>query len=811
MRYSLGIELGAAATRVSAASEDGRLHDVGEAPLAVGLTPDGSVVVGGAALALDDARRAASFRNRLGEPEPLLLGGAPFGVEALVAQVLRSTVDTVAADAGEWPVRIALTHPDEWGDYHLDLLWQAAAMAEVGDVVMLTESAARAYADDEASTFAIARGAARWARPEDAAPPVDPAGLPISGRTAASVLVALAGGAALGVAGATATAGAAGAGAAARIADFGGGGRTMADWARGGRSMADYADSGSRMSDFGDGRSMSDFGGQPPSGSPVGTAARQARRLPKALIAGGAAAAVAVVAVAGIALASRGGDDETDVSSGSSTTVEETTASVQPAVIEGSPIPFHFAGGGTERGDGLAGADVRFDAGVVGVDVTGDGRVFMLDRSGAVWVSDVAGESFDLLFEGELNGAVAEEPTDLVVRENGGETVLFIADPRNNRVVSIDLDNGEVSQIGVTGERNDDAVPSTTADALRLSSPVSLDVGDGADLFIADAGQGSLLRMDVTGNVEAVAGAGADEFPEAGATAADTHFTSMTSVAIAGDGAAFVAADRRIWRIADGAVSRVAGDGEFPDGGFEETPAIDARVDAVDLAFSPDGILHIASSNVSSDILRISEDGILEHVAGGDPPSPSEPPTATRFSADAIGFDESGRIYIGETGTSYELVRRIPRDGIPPDVADFRFSGDDRVGADDDAAAADGEPDNVFKVTLEGEIEDLIVSVCSADNEPTSSHWDTITGDDPIPPDFSYTTGDQTWIVGVMANSAGILNGDDGDIDPLSFDEPTEVTLFMQNDGSIQPGARLCVYAFRPNGFRDVQGFSVVR
>lgn len=801
MRYSLGIELGATATRVSAASEDGRLHDVGETPLAVGLTPEGCVVVGGVALALDEARRAASFRDRLGQPEPLLLGGSPFGIEALVAQVLRSIVDTVASDAGEWPVRVALTHPDEWGDYHLDLLWQAAAMAEVGDVVMLTESAARAYADDAGSTFAIARGAARWARPGEATPPVVPAGLPIGGRTAASVLAALAGGAALGVAGATATAGAAGAGAAARIADFGGGGRSMADFARGARSM----------SDFGEGRSMSDFGGgQPPPGSPVGTVARQARRIPKALIAGGAAATVAVVAVAGIALASRGGDEGTEVSTEASTTVEETTTSIQPAVIEGSPIPFHFAGGGAERGDDLDPEDVDFEEGVVGVDTAGDGRVFMLDRSGSVWVSDVDGESFDLLFEGELNGAVASNAADLVVRDNGGETVLFIADPRNNRVVSIDLGSGDISQIGVTGEASDDAVPSSTAETVRLSSPVSLDVGDGADLFIADAGQGALLRVDVTGNVEAVAGAGADEFPEAGASAADTHFTSMTAVAIADDGSAFVASDRRIWRIAEGAVSRVAGDGQFPDGTFEEGPATDARVDPVDLAFSPDGILHIASSNVSSDILRISEEGTLEHVAGGDPPSPSEPPTATRFSPDAIGFDESGRIYIGETGTSYELVRRIPPDGIPPDVANFRFSGDDRVGADDDAAGPDGEPDNVFKVILEGEIEDLIVSACTAENEPSSSHWDTITGDDPIPSDFSYSTGDQTWIVGVIAKSAEILNDEDGDIDPLSFDEPTEVTLFMQNDGSIQPGARLCVYAFRPNGSRDVQGFTVL-
>jgi hypothetical protein len=520
------------------------------------------------------------------------------------------------------------------------------------------------------------------------------------------VLAALAGGAALGVAGAAATAGEAGAGAASRIADFGQGGRTMADWARGTNTMADYADSGSRMSDFSEGRSMSDFGGggQPPTGGPASTAVKAGRRIPRAAVIGAAVAAAAVVAVAGIALASLGSDSGTDVTTAvpSTSTVQSTsTTSQQQADATESEIPFLFAGGGTERGDDLSREEVRFDSGVVGVDVAGDGRVFMLDRSGNVWASDAGGETFDLLFEGELNGAVVSEPTDLVLRENAEDHVLFIADPRNNRVVSIDLDSGDVSQIGVTGEGNDDAVRSASVETVRLSSPVSLDVGGGADLFIADSGQGSLLRVGLDGTVDAVAGAGADEFPEEGAQAADAHFTSMTAVAVADDGTPFVATDRRIWRIDDGALRRVAGDGEFPEDSFEEGPAVDARVDAVDLAFSPPGVLHIAGS-VSSDILRIAESGTLERVAGGLPPSPSLPPTATRFSPDAIAFDESGRIYVGESGTSYEIVRRLPPDGIPEDAANFRFSDDDRVGAGDDAAEADGQPDNVFEVSLEG-------------------------------------------------------------------------------------------------------------
>lgn len=816
MRYSLGIDLGGATARVAAASGDGRVHDVGEVPLVVGLTPGGGVVVGSGALTLEDSRRASGFRDRLGQPDPVLIGGTPFGIEALIAQVLRSTVDTVASDAGDWPVRIAVAYPDEWSDYHLDLLWQAAAMAEVGDVVLLTETEARAVASDEPTTeFAIARGAARWARPEDESPPVEPAGLPISGRTTASVLAALAGGAALGVAGAAATAGAAGAGAASRIADFGQGGRTMADWARGTETMADYAQSGSRMSDFGEGRSMSDFGGggpQPPGGGPVSTAVKAGRRVPRAALLGGAVAAVAVVAVAGIALASRSGDDGTKVATSvPSTTAVQATTTTATAGGDGaeSEIPFLFAGGGTERGDDLAAEQVRFDAGVVGVDVAGDGRVFMLDRSGGVWASDVGGATFDLLFEGELNGAVASEPADLVLLENAEDALLFIADPRNNRVVSIDLNSGDVSQIGVTGEPSDDAVPSASVGSVRLSQPVSLDVGAGADLFIADAGQNSILRVGLDGSVEALAGAGADEFPEEGAPAADTHFTSLTAVAVADDGTPFIATDRRIWQIEDGLVRRVAGDGEFPGTSFEEGPALDSRVDPVDLAFSPEGLLHIASSNVSSDILRVAGSGTLERVAGGLAPSPSLPPTATRFSPDALAFDESGRIYVGESGTSYEIVRRLPPDGIPDDAATFRFSDDDRVGAGDDAAQADGQPDNVFEVSLDGEIADLIVSACGADDEPSSSHWDTFTGDDPIPSEFSWDEGSQTWILGVLANSSGILNDEDGDLPLLELDEPTPVFLYMQNDGSIRPGARLCVYVFRPDGSREVQGFTV--
>jgi Tol biopolymer transport system component/actin-like ATPase involved in cell morphogenesis len=150
--YTLGIDLG---TTYCAAAifEEGRaqVFDLGERspqiPSVVAVKADGEVLVGEAAerrAVTDPTRTAREFKRRLGDPTPLVLGGIPFGVEALQAQLVRGIVDRVRSQKGGGPAAIALTHPANYGPYKLDLMREIVRLADLTDVVLLTEPQAAA-------------------------------------------------------------------------------------------------------------------------------------------------------------------------------------------------------------------------------------------------------------------------------------------------------------------------------------------------------------------------------------------------------------------------------------------------------------------------------------------------------------------------------------------------------------------------------------------------------------------------------------------------------------------------------------------
>ena len=147
MAYSLGIDLG---TTYSAAAtmrgERLEIFQLGERaatiPSVVVLRADGEVLTGDAAerRALSEPTRTArEFKRRLGDPTPIILGGTPYGAEALLAHLLTAIVRKVTEQSGEAPETIVLCHPASYGAYKIDLLRQAVRLADIGDVSLLTE------------------------------------------------------------------------------------------------------------------------------------------------------------------------------------------------------------------------------------------------------------------------------------------------------------------------------------------------------------------------------------------------------------------------------------------------------------------------------------------------------------------------------------------------------------------------------------------------------------------------------------------------------------------------------------------------
>jgi len=150
VRYAVGIDLGttftaaavgdAAGTRMVALSPDIVV------PSLAYHAPDGTLRTGADALAAaeDPARLGRGFKRRLGDPTPLMLGGAAYSPTALMAAQLRAVLDQVTAAMGDAPASVVLTCPAIWGPYRREQFAEVPRLADVGDYRLVTEPEAAA-------------------------------------------------------------------------------------------------------------------------------------------------------------------------------------------------------------------------------------------------------------------------------------------------------------------------------------------------------------------------------------------------------------------------------------------------------------------------------------------------------------------------------------------------------------------------------------------------------------------------------------------------------------------------------------------
>ena len=154
MGYQLSVDLGTTYT-AAAMSRDGRVEMVSLGttgvviPSVVLLRADGEVLVGEAAVRRgieEPTRVAREFKRRVGDPTPMVLGGTPYGAEALMAHLLRWVVKTVSDREGAPPDRVVLTHPANYGPYKLDMMREVARSAglDLGSTLFVTEPQAAA-------------------------------------------------------------------------------------------------------------------------------------------------------------------------------------------------------------------------------------------------------------------------------------------------------------------------------------------------------------------------------------------------------------------------------------------------------------------------------------------------------------------------------------------------------------------------------------------------------------------------------------------------------------------------------------------
>jgi hypothetical protein len=230
------------------------------------------------------------------------------------------------------------------------------------------------------------------------------------------------------------------------------------------------------------------------------------------------------------------------------------------------------------------------------------------------------------------------------------------------------------------GTSPDDGIPATDA---RLGSAEGVDARPDGSFVLADTYANLIRAVGTDGTITTLAGTGAFGSAGDGGAASDASFAFPFDVAVAPDGAVYVADTygHRIRRIdRDGTITTVAGTG-MPGSTGTGGPATAARLRfpfGVDVA--ADGTLLIADT-FNHRVVRVDRTGRLLVVAGtgiagdgADGASAAE--TALRVPYTAR-FAPAGRVVIADTGN--DRIREVGRDGRSTTIAGDGtrgFSGD---------------------------------------------------------------------------------------------------------------------------------------
>jgi len=287
-------------------------------------------------------------------------------------------------------------------------------------------------------------------------------------------------------------------------------------------------------------------------------------------------------------------------------------------------------------------------------------------------------------FGGDGGAAIACElnyPTGVAV-DNAGN--IYIADAWNNRIRRVDA-AGIITTIAGTdtvGYSGDGGAATLAA----LHYPTGVAVDQYNNVYIADTWNNTIRKINASGIITTIAGNGAGGYTGDGlpATAEELYYPS--GLAIDNSGNVFIAdvSNQRIRKInAGGIISTVAGVGQYGYGGDGAAATLAGLGSPVGVAVDNAGNVYIADEG-DSRIRKVDTAGIISTVAGTDISGYSGDggPASAAMIYDPYGLaiDNAGNIYFTDAGNS--LIRKISASGVINTIA-----GNDTAGYNGDAIA----------------------------------------------------------------------------------------------------------------------------
>jgi hypothetical protein len=266
---------------------------------------------------------------------------------------------------------------------------------------------------------------------------------------------------------------------------------------------------------------------------------------------------------------------------------------------------------------------------------------------------------------GAATDAQLNDPNGLAMDAAGR---VLIADSLNDRIRRLDRD-GTITTIAGGGFRSprDNNVPALEA---TLNFPLGVAVDRAGNVYIADAQNHVIRRVDPAGTITTVAGVAEDPgFAADGGPATQALLNFPVGVAVGRKGELFIADARnnRIRRVGSkGKIGTVAGQGDpffSGDGG----PATEAGL-AFPTAVLLDGDNLLIADTENGCVRSVGRDGIISTIAGGGTETPVDgaPATSVRLNAPtSIASDRAGGLIVSDE-RGHRVWRLTPVGVVPP-------------------------------------------------------------------------------------------------------------------------------------------------
>ena len=322
------------------------------------------------------------------------------------------------------------------------------------------------------------------------------------------------------------------------------------------------------------------------------------------------------------------------------------------------------------------------DTGNLYITDTWNQRIRKVDSTGTITTVAGTGEGGSGGDGGPATSAQLQSPSGMAFDSAGN---LYIADTGNRRIRKIDS-LGTITTFAGSGLYSVDSGDDGPATSARLWIPEGVATDSAGNLYIADAGDRRIRKIDSLGTITTFAGSGVlgDGDP---ATLA--RLDSPRGVAVDNAGNLYIAdtGNDRIRKVdSTGTITTFAGTGEttFSGGYRDGGPASLARLFyPVDLVLDGVGNLYIAERG-NHRIRKVDPFGTITTFAGTGERSPSGyyygsgPATAIPLdSPHGVAVDREGNLYIADRGDHW--IRKVDSTGTITYVAgtgERGFSGD---------------------------------------------------------------------------------------------------------------------------------------